>query len=177
VKDKTSAFMTIQNQGEGFVFVRITMEGIPPVGDQSEKQNNLTLNIDYTDMSGRSIDVSSMIQGTDFLARVKISNPSGIENYRDMALTQIFPSGWEIHNVRMDDFVSVHQSSVPDYQDIRDDRVYTYFDLPMYKSKTFIIQLNASYLGRFYLPSVSCEAMYDERINARKPGKWVEIRQ
>lgn len=177
VKDKTDAYMTINNQGEGVIFVRITMEGTPETGDQTEKQNNLTLNIEYTDMAGRPVDITNMIQGTDFMARVRISNPSGIENYRDMALTQIFPSGWEIHNIRMDDFVSVHQSSIPNYQDIRDDRVYTYFHLPRYESKTFVIQLNAAYLGRFYLPSVYCEAMYDERINARKPGKWVDINQ
>ena len=177
VKDKSNAYMTINNKGEGVVFVRITMEGTPEIGDQSEKQNNLTLSIEYTDMAGRLIDISNLTQGTDFLTKVKISNPSGIENYRDMALTQIFPSGWEIHNIRMDDFVSVHQSSVPNYQDFRDDRVYTYFHLPRYESKTFVIQLNAAYLGKFYLPSVYCEAMYDERINARKPGKWVEVTQ
>jgi hypothetical protein len=70
---------------------------------------------------------------------VKVSNTSSAENYRDMVLTQIFASGWEIHNVRMDDFITVHQSSVPDYQDIRDDRVYTYFQLPRYESKIFVI--------------------------------------
>ena len=70
-------------------------------------------------MAGHSLDVTNLMQGTDFLARVKISNPSGVENYRDMVLTQIFASGWEIHNIRMDDFVSVHQSSVPNYQDIQ----------------------------------------------------------
>jgi uncharacterized protein YfaS (alpha-2-macroglobulin family) len=128
-------------------------------------------------MAGHSLDVTNLVQGTDFLARVKISNPSGVENYRDMVLTQIFASGWEIHNIRMDDFASVHQLSIPNYQDIRDDRVYTYFHLPRYDAKTFIIQLNAAYLGKYYLPSIYCEAMYDDRINARKPGKWVEINQ
>jgi len=38
-----------------------------------------------------------------------------------------------------------------------------------------VILLNASYVGRFYLPSVYCEAMYDNEINARKGGKWVEV--
>jgi uncharacterized protein YfaS (alpha-2-macroglobulin family) len=177
VKNKSEAYITLNNKGEGAVFVRITMEGTPEIGDQSERQNNLSLNVEYTDMAGNSLDITNLVQGTDFLARVKISNPSGVENYRDMVLIQIFASGWEIHNIRMDDFVSVYQSSVPNYQDIRDDRVYTYFHIPRYDSKTFIIQLNAAYLGKYYLPSVYCEAMYDDRINARKPGKWVEIRQ
>lgn len=177
VINKSEAYMTLNNKGGGALFVRITMEGTPEIGDLSEKQNNLSLSIEYTDMAGHSLDVTNLVQGKDFLARIKISNPSGVENYRDMVLTQIFASGWEIHNIRMDDFVSVHQSSVPNYQDIRDDRVYTYFHLPRFESKTFIIQLNAAYLGKYYLPSVYCEAMYDDRINARKPGKWIEIRQ
>jgi len=35
--------------------------------------------------------------------------------------------------------------------------------------------LNAAYAGEYYLPTVSCEAMYDNSISARKPGKWVKV--
>lgn len=70
-----------------------------------------------------------------------------------------------------------------DYQDVRDDRVMTYFDLPfnwsndknMKQSRTYRIQLNAAYAGRYFLPAVACEAMYDNRIRAISPGKWVEV--
>ncbi len=177
VKNESEADVMVTNKGAGIIFARITMEGIPEIGNLSAEQNNLVLTIEYTDINGHPFDVSSIRQGTDFLASVTIINPRGVENYRDMALTQIFPSGWEIHNARMDDFAAVHQSSIADYQDIRDDRVYTYFHLPMNDRKSFIIQLNAAYLGRFYLPTVYCEAMYDNRINARKPGKWVDVVQ
>ena len=51
----------------------------------------------------------------------------------------------------------------------------TYFDLEPYRSKVFRIMLNSTYLGKFYLPAVYCSAMYDNTINARIPGKWVEI--
>ena len=43
------------------------------------------------------------------------------------------------------------------------------------KSKTFKIMLNAAYVGKFYLSTVGCEAMYDNSINSRKPGRWVEV--
>ena len=69
------------------------------------------------------------------------------------------------------------ENDQPQYQDIRDDRVYTYFDLQANKRKTFRVMLNASYAGRFYLPAIYCEAMYDNTINARKPGKWVEVKK
>ena len=62
-----------------------------------------------------------------------------------------------------------------EYQDFRDDRVYTFFDLKMGKEKTFKILLNASYLGKYYLPALSVEAMYDKSIQARKRGKWVTV--
>ena len=102
-------------------------------------------------------------------------NTGLIREYKEMALTQIFPSGWEIRNPRMEGVGESKRTDVPEYQDIRDDRVYTYFDLSKQKPKTFRILLNASYLGRFYLPGTNCEAMYDNNISSRLPGKWIEV--
>jgi hypothetical protein len=119
--------------------------------------------------------VAQLEQGTDFLAHVTILNPGMMGHYRQMALAQIFPSGWEVRNTRLAGFDFVHQADRPNYQDIRDDRVYTYFHIAANKEETYITQLNASYLGRFYLPTVNCEAMYDNRIYAYKPGKWVKV--
>ena len=39
----------------------------------------------------------------------------------------------------------------------------------------FRVYLNASYLGKFYMPALSCEAMYNASIAARQPGKWVSV--
>jgi uncharacterized protein YfaS (alpha-2-macroglobulin family) len=63
----------------------------------------------------------------------------------------------------------------PQYQDIRDDRVYSYFDLRPYETKTFRIYLNATYLGNFFLPPVQAEAMYDASISARQAGEWITV--
>ena len=92
-----------------------------------------------------------------------------------MALSQIFPSGWEIINTRLADYTTVHEKSRPDYLDIRDDRVYTHFGISGRKTNTYVVMLNAAYQGTFYLPAVSCEAMYDNSIYARTDGKWVEV--
>ncbi|WAC39859.1 hypothetical protein [Pedobacter sp. SL55] len=51
----------------------------------------------------------------------------------------------------------------------------TYFNLREGETKTFRVLLNASYLGRFYLSNVQCEAMYDNKIAAAKAGFWVEV--
>ncbi|MDP1744978.1 MAG: hypothetical protein Q8L90_05335 [Bacteroidota bacterium] len=44
-----------------------------------------------------------------------------------------------------------------------------------YKTSTFRSVLYAAYIGKFYLPTIYCEAMYDNTINSRKPGKWVNV--
>ena len=135
------------------------------------------MNVEYIDMKGNSIDISSLRQGTDFKAKVTITHTSAY-NLQDMALSQIFPSGWEITTSRLDED-DARYASVPTYQDIRDDRVFTYFNLYRYENnchcKVFIVKLNASYQGHFYLPSVSCEAMYNASIGARKAGKWIDV--
>ena len=75
----------------------------------------------------------------------------------------------------MSDVQHFQNTSTATYQDIRDDRVYSYFNIGAQRSQTYRVQLNAAYQGRFYLPSVGCEAMYDHTINARQPGQWVEV--
>jgi uncharacterized protein YfaS (alpha-2-macroglobulin family) len=62
-----------------------------------------------------------------------------------------------------------------DYQDIRDDRVLTYFSLDKGQTKTFQIALNAAYQGKFYHPATICEAMYDNDIYAVQSGRWVQV--
>jgi uncharacterized protein YfaS (alpha-2-macroglobulin family) len=95
--------------------------------------------------------------------------------YANMALTQIFPSGWEINNLRLNDDEGTQKTDRGQYQDIRDDRVYTYFYLEGGKTRTFTVLLTASYTGVFYLPAVTCEAMYDNSIYARVKGQLVEV--
>lgn len=172
---KADVKVAVSNLAEGVLYARIVTSGIPETGDQTAVESNLKMRITYQDMNGNSIDVSKLQQGTDFKAIVHIQNPNAANNYEQMALTQIFPSGWEIVNTRFGEIDEKTDGDKPTYQDIRDDRVYTYFDVERNKSKTFIIQLNAAYVGRFYLPTINCEAMYDDQINARKPGKWVEV--
>jgi alpha-2-macroglobulin len=62
-----------------------------------------------------------------------------------------------------------------DCQDIRDNRVYTYFNMNENETLTYYIQLNAAYLGKYFLPGTYCSAMYDNSINAGVNGKWVEV--
>ncbi len=79
--------------------------------------------------------------------------------------------------MRLDSDAFKEKESAFKYRDIRDDRVYTYFDIAQGQTKTFRIGLQAGYLGHFYLPLIKVEAMYDAMLYARQPGKWVTVVQ
>jgi uncharacterized protein YfaS (alpha-2-macroglobulin family) len=75
----------------------------------------------------------------------------------------------------LDENESTLKNSAYTYQDIRDDRVFTYFDLNANESKKFTLLLNASYAGKYYLPGANIEAMYDNSVYARKKGQWIKV--
>jgi uncharacterized protein YfaS (alpha-2-macroglobulin family) len=168
--------VSVKNKGNAKLYARMVLSGQPVAGAEVPQSENLTISIRYTDTKGNAIDPARLQQGADFVAEVSIARKSAFGfPFTELALTQVFPSGWEIMNARMGDFQQGPASPV-DYQDVRDDRVYTYFDLPTQKDKrVYRIYLNAAYAGRYYLPAVNCQAMYDSRIRAGAPGKWVEV--
>ncbi len=168
--------LEVTNRGKNAIYAKLLIKGIPAYGDSSSADNNLKLNVSYTGLKGEKINVRSLEQGTNFVAIVKVSNPGLLGPYQNLALTQVFPSGWEIMNARMSEMASAFtKASDYTYQDVCDDRVLTYFDLEAGETKTFKVLLMATYQGRFYQPPVQCEAMYYDVINSRVPGHWVEV--
>ena len=166
--------ISLTNKGKGILYVNLVSKFRPLVDDLPAISNNLKLNVSYADMSGKSLDVSEIKQGTDFVAQIEIVNTNPLNDYTDIALTYIIPSGWEIYNERMTSSGGSEKTSY-DYQDIRDDRVLTYFNLSKGKSTTIKVRLQASYIGSFVLPAVQCEAMYDTSAQAKTVAGRVKV--
>jgi len=169
---------SVTNNGNNVLFARLVLEGQPVAGQNDFLPNRpevLDMDITYKRLNGKPLDPTTLKQGTDFYAEVTIKNPGKMGYYEQMALTQIFPSGWEIINTRLNDNQSILASSPYTYQDIRDDRVFTYFNIREGESLVYKVLLNASYLGKFYLSAVQCEAMYNKDISATQNGKWVQV--
>lgn len=175
-----SGTVSVKNQGKGALSVdlitrtQLLNDTLPAISD------NLRMDIRYANLNGTSLSVNDIIQGTDFMAITSISNISGTSDYINLALTHIIPSGWEIYNERM--VAPETGSAAADasgksvskytYQDIRDDRVLTYFNLRRGETKVFTVRLQATYAGDFILPAILCEAMYDANVQARsKAGR------
>ncbi len=175
-----SGTVSVKNQGKGALSVdlitrtQLLNDTLPAISD------NLRMDIRYANLNGTPLSVNDIIQGTDFMAITSISNISGTSDYTNLALTHIIPSCWEIYNERM--VAPETENAAADgsgqsvskysYQDIRDDRVLTYFNLRRGETKVFTVRLQATYAGNFILPAVQCEAMYDVNVQARsKAGR------
>lgn len=172
----TNQTIEVTNTGSNVLYTRLVSSGKPLVGSTEKKQKNLSMQIKYLDGAGNEIDITSLDQSTDIIAALTVQNPGTYSrNYRNLALTQTFPSGWEVINDRLTGVDNNFTSSDFTYQDIRDDRIYTYFDLPQGKKKTFYTRLTATYQGNYYLPNQVCKAMYDESIFALIPSQSIQI--
>jgi alpha-2-macroglobulin len=165
----------VTNEGNGVLFTRLITTGTPGRGEEEDASHHLVMNVTYTDGAGNTIDPSRLEQGTEFVAEVNVVHPGLRGRYENLALSQVFPSGWEIANLRLQQADEFMSTSPFTYQDIRDDRVFTYFDLAPNEQRTFRLQVTATYAGSYYLPAISCEAMYDRSIYARTKGRDVSV--
>ena len=177
-----SGTVSIKNLGKGalnadiITRIQLVNDTLPTISD------NIRLDVRYVSTEGLPIFIENIKQGTDFMAITSVSNISGTSDYNNLALTHIIPSGWEIYNERIfipEEPATTESAGTPEnknhpftYQDIRDDRVLTYFNLRRGEQKTFTVRLQATYAGNFILPAIQCEAMYDAAVQARtKAGR------
>ncbi|MDO3643086.1 alpha-2-macroglobulin [Mucilaginibacter sp. L3T2-6] len=176
--DARGGKLAIRNNGSNKLYIRLIQQGQPSSGQDVQTRIDpdvLGLRVGYFTLGGKPIDPSSLKQGTDFMAIVNVKNPGKRGYYANLALTQIFPSGWEILNTRLMNDAEATVSSPSDYRDVRDDRVNTYFSLQEGKDANYVVMLNAAYAGKYYLPATYCQAMYDNSITALVKGQWVEV--
>ena len=174
IKEGGSNALTVTNRQKGTLFVKLREVGVPLPGNEQATRSNINMSVRFT-RNGSSIDVAKLKQGTEFMVEVTLTHPGIMREYKELALTEVFPSGWEIRNTRMEGNEPSLGSSPSDYQDYRDDRVMTYFGLRPGETKRFVLMVTATYAGKFYFPGAYCEAMYDNTSSAKEKGMWVEV--
>lgn len=163
----------LKNQYDNLIYVSLVQTGKPPVGEEITEQNKLTVQTSFIDETDASVNIDKLKQGTEIIAKITVENISR-DDVKNIALTQIFPSGWEIVNTSFTEYAG-GASGTARYTDIRDDRVHFFFDLKAKEKRTFTVKLNASYLGVYYLPGTQAEGMYDRSYFVRNKGKWIEV--
>ena len=189
--------IAITNTSDRTLFVSIAVRGVPKAGDDTASASGLALDVAYVDADGEPIDVSKQVQGGDLITEILVTNTSP-HRIDHIALSELVPAGWEIHNAGLEGVeLEVFGARDPErkrqywrwlpdgspaatrarteYIDIRDDRIYRHFSLDAGERIHFQTRINAAYRGRYYLPSIAAEAMYDASKHARSRGQWVSV--
>jgi uncharacterized protein YfaS (alpha-2-macroglobulin family) len=187
--------LIVRNDADRKLFVTASVRAVPRSGEEDASAKGLSITVNYTDADGNPVDILRLPQGMDLIAQVSVRN-LGKRRLDNLALTQILPAGWEIRNDRLEgaDTGGERTEDNPrtafwwapaewrerslraaEYVDIRDDRVNRYFGLRPSETIYFETRVNAAYIGRYYLPGASVEAMYDATQQARLKGQWVDV--
>ena len=180
LEDSFGEQISFRNGSEIPLYVSLEWEGIPEREDLAPVQSNLTLQTAYYDQDGNRIEVDQVKQGESFYILYRVGQ-KGNQDISEVALVQVLPAGWEIHNIRLlggelPEWTGHYNLNQEKYLDIRDDRIMWFFDMMGYvHSYDFIAMINPVTVGEFYLPPTLVEAMYNNDYRVLTEGRKVEV--
>ncbi len=161
----------------GSAYYSLVTRGIPLDEAFQEEENGLELEREFRTRTGRSLDLADLRQGDVVVVKTRIRSVQGpISN---VVVQQLLPAGLEVENPRLQTTERVGwmtgKALACDYQDIRDDRVLFFADLPANQWRTTYTILRAVSPGSFRVPPARAEAMYNPRLRYTGPRSRVEI--
>jgi uncharacterized protein YfaS (alpha-2-macroglobulin family) len=154
----------IINQYDRFIDTNLKKEFI---------ERELKLNINYFNVTKGIAGLDSISLGDDLTCSVEIRNNS-IFKYENLALNYRVASGFELINPRLNN--TNYELESVNYQDFKDDRVYSFFELAAGQSVNLTFRVKAAFKGDFFKPMVQCEHMYRGDIFAKSATGRVVIR-
>lgn len=182
------------------LYISLASTGVPsasPLALPASSQN-LALQREFFKIDDNGvrvgIDPAMLKKGDEFYIVLTLSN-LGAKPVRNLALTQIIPSGWEIQNTRIANDDEQGSKASPDrafmqannrasYVDIGRDRVSFFFDewldfgssAGAYNTIQVFIKCTATLAGEYILSQALAEAMYDSEFFAKTSALAVRVR-
>jgi len=155
--------LSLSIQGQGTAYYYWQAAGIPRDFNIEEKDNGLTVRRVFLSRDGQPVNYQQIRQGDLVIAEITLNAlDKALEN---VIVADLLPAGLEIENPRLESREDVawikDKSLVPDYLDLRDDRLILFVNLPERREQKFYYALRAVTIGEFILPPVKAEAMYD----------------
>ena len=180
--------IVIRNTSSDKLYINSFYKGKPIKYDEKDESKNITITRKFVDMSGKEIDVKNLKVGTKF--RMILTTKMADNNFANVALLQILPSGWEFDNTQINTESSIPltpedidkaeyggAANVVDYTDIRDDRVAFFYILNSGDEKLIAINLVAVTPGTYRLPGTKVESMYNNNYRAYLKGFEVKVKE
>ncbi|MFN8397438.1 MAG: MG2 domain-containing protein [Bacteroidia bacterium] len=170
--------ITLNATGKGVAYYFWKIEGskkgasvLIPNQDQ-----DLAVRREWYNTAGRRIMTPVFNQGELIVCRIHLKANRYAEN---IAVTDLIPAGFEVENTRLthNDYSWLRNANITDFDnhDVRDDRVNVFVSMESGETRTFEYLVRAVNQGRYLMPPITAEAMYDAGIHSRRSGAVIRI--
>jgi len=164
-------------QSAAGMWLVVRSEGVRPGTTYKVGGNGLSVNRTYRSLDGTEIDVAAagtLSLGDLLFVEVEVTNTSGAA-IQNIALVDRLPAGFEVENPRLSrtiatTWVKHNELWANDFLNMRDDRLEVFGTLQPKESRKVIYTVRAVTSGKFTIPPVEAEAMYDATLWARDKG-------
>jgi hypothetical protein len=160
-------------QSAAGMWLVINTEGVRPDAKYKLGGNGLVVTRTYRTLDGDTLDPAkgTLKLGDLLYVEVEIANKQGV-SVNNVALVDRLPAGFEIENPRLGrtvklDWLDAKDVWTVDFQNMRDDRIEAFGELPPNTTKKIVYTVRAVTSGKFHIPPVEAEAMYDPTLWAR----------
>jgi uncharacterized protein YfaS (alpha-2-macroglobulin family) len=170
-RNETGAIL-LTNQGPGNLYYSFESEGVPldlPAYYQklTAKNQGMSVKREWLDDKGNPLDITQLKQNDLLVAKITL-DPHG-HTYDNVAIEDLLPAGLEIENPNLDTTQSLpwltEKSNWCVRRDIRDDRILL-FTRPFSGTSTFYYLARAVTPGKYLVPPVSAECMYEPDVRS-----------
>lgn len=171
--------LSLKSKGNGELYYFWSSEGIKVGEKVKEEDSNLRIRREYFNYRTKaSISNNTFTQGD--LVVCKISLYGMNRSAENIVITDLIPAGFEIENPRLNPQTETHWKSDsplnPDYTDIRDDRLLLFTGLQSNVKREFIYLLRVVNQGKYQLPVIGAEAMYDPEYHSYNGAGEITIK-
>lgn len=168
----------LKASGKGKVYYFWAREGVRE--NWEPKPENLGMEVTreyYNYKTGNKITNNRFKQGELILCKIGLKGYS--RSAENIVITDMIPAAFEIENARLSEEnrinINDNKKFVPQYEDIRDDRLILFTDLNSNQSKYYYYILRVVNKGDYKLPGISAEAMYDPEIRSVNESTIIKV--
>ncbi len=173
--DEVVKQITFSNQTNQPAWFAVSQTGYAREAGLKALVQGLEVERDYLDKQGKPVNEIKLGDEIDVVVKVRATqNP-----VNDVVITDFIPAGFEVlwknqNDSNDEDEVEIQPFDkliwMPDYTDIREDRVLNYGNVDT-QLRTFKYRLRAAHQGRFHVPPVYAESMYLRQIKGQSDAK------
>ncbi|KQS25385.1 alpha-2-macroglobulin [Dyadobacter sp. Leaf189] len=173
-KGVTGQKVLIKTQGKGDLYWFAQTEGMSATGTYTEEDQGMRIRRQFLTRNGTPVD--AFHQNDLVVVKLTLSSTNGLP-IDNVVVTDLLPAGFEIENPRITeprDMPWIKDASVPEYYDIRDDRIH-FFTTADKQPKTFYYQVRIVSKGNFTVGPAAADAMYRGEYRSYSGGGKIKV--